>query len=117
MAIRLGTNQYGKAENHVVRVYRDTPRHEIKDLTVSTSLRGDFEAAPPTGDHADVLPTDTQKNTVLPFPKEKGIESPEQFCLELADRYLSATPKATGARIEAYEAAWTRIEIDGPNGP
>jgi urate oxidase len=117
MAIRLGSNQYGKAENHVVRVYRDTPRHEIKDLTVSTSLRGNFEAAHTTGEQGDVLPTDTQKNTVFAFAKEKGIESPEQFCLELADRYLTATPKATGARIEAYEAAWSRIEIDGPNGP
>jgi urate oxidase len=113
MAIRLGTNQYGKAENHVVRVYRDTERHEIKDLTVSTSLRGDFEAAHTTGDQTDVLPTDTQKNTVFAFAKEKGIESPEQFCLELADRYLAAAPKATGARIEAYEAAWGRIEVDG----
>jgi urate oxidase len=117
MAIRLGSNQYGKAENHVVRVYRDTPRHEIRDLTVSTSLRGDFTAAHTTGEQDDVLPTDTQKNTVFAFAKEKGIESPEQFCLELADRYLSATPKATGARIEAYEASWSRIEIDGPNGP
>ena len=113
MAIRLGSNQYGKAENHVVRVYRDTARHEIRDLTVSTSLRGDFTAAHTTGDQADVLPTDTQKNTVFAFAKEKGIESPEQFCLELADRYLSVTPVADGARIEAYEASWSRIEVDG----
>ena len=28
MAIVLGPNQYGKAETRVVRVYRDTPRHE-----------------------------------------------------------------------------------------
>src|SRR5690349_6269225 len=113
MAIHLGANQYGKAENRVVRIYRDTPRHQIRDLNVSTSLRGDFEAAHTTGDQADVLPTDTQKNTVFAFAKEKGIESPEQFCLELADRYLAAAPKATGARIEAYEAAWSRIEVDG----
>ena len=29
MAIRLGANQYGKAENRVVRIHRDTARHEI----------------------------------------------------------------------------------------
>ena len=67
MAIRLGANQYGKAEVHVVRVYRDTPRHEIRDLTVSTSLRGDFSAAHAKGDQGEVLPTDTQKNTVFSF--------------------------------------------------
>ena len=42
MGIALGPNQYGKAENRVVRIYRDTARHEIRDLNVSTSLRGDF---------------------------------------------------------------------------
>lgn len=41
MSIVLGANQYGKAENRLVRVYRDTARHEIRDLNVSSSLRGD----------------------------------------------------------------------------
>jgi urate oxidase len=39
MAIVLGANQYGTAETRVVRVYRDTSRHEIRDLNVTTSLR------------------------------------------------------------------------------
>ena len=43
--IILGKNQYGKAENRVVRIYRDTPRHEIHDINVSICLRGDFSAA------------------------------------------------------------------------
>jgi urate oxidase len=113
MAIRLGANQYGKAENHVVRVYRDTARHEIRDLTVSTSLRGDFADAHISGDQRDILPTDTQKNTVFAFAKEKGITSPEEFCLALADRFLSVTPKASGARIEAYQVDWTRLVVGG----
>ncbi len=50
MATSLGPHQYGKAENRVVRIVRDTPRHEIHDLNVSTSLRGDFEAAHTVGD-------------------------------------------------------------------
>ena len=45
MAIVLGSNQYGKAENRVVRIYRDTDRHEIVDLNVSTALRA--PAVPP----------------------------------------------------------------------
>jgi len=113
MAITLGSNQYGKAENHVVRVYRDTARHQIRDLTVSTSLRGDFSAAHVSGDQAEVLPTDTQKNTVFAFAKEKGIESPEQFALELADHFLATSRVAEGARIEVDEVAWNRIEVDG----
>ena len=42
MAIVLGPNQYGKAENRLVTVSRNGSVHAIKDLTVSTSLRGDL---------------------------------------------------------------------------
>ncbi|MDX6365887.1 MAG: urate oxidase, partial [Nocardioidaceae bacterium] len=67
MSIVLGANQYGKAENRVVRIYRDTQRHEIRDLNVSTALRGDFAAAHLEGDQSRVLPTDTQKQTVYAY--------------------------------------------------
>ncbi|MGB3829185.1 MAG: urate oxidase [Ornithinimicrobium sp.] len=113
MTISLGSNQYGKAETHVVRIYRDTDRHEIRDLTVGSALRGDFSAAHDTGDQSDVLPTDTQKNTAFAFAKEKGIDSPEQFATDLARHFLTAAPAATGARVEAREDAWARISVDG----
>ena len=113
MAIHLGANQYGKAENRVVRVYRDTPRHQIRDLNVSTSLRGSFEAAHTTGDQADVLPTDTQKNTAFAFAKEKGIGAIEDYALTLGAHFLDASPAAEGARIEVEEYPWERISVDG----
>ena len=43
MAITLGPNQYGKAEVRLVTVERDGPTHHLRDLTVSTSLRGELE--------------------------------------------------------------------------
>src|SRR5512144_2212223 len=113
MAIVLGPNQYGKAETHVVRVYRDTARHVIRDLTVSTALRGDCTAAHVDGDQSDVLPPDTQKNTVFTFAKEKGIGAAEEFALTLADHFLAHAPAATGARIEVRETSWRRIDVDG----
>ena len=72
MSIVLGANQYGKAENRVVRIYRDTPRHEIRDVNVSTALRGDFSAAHLAGDQTRVLPTDTQKQTVYAYANPSG---------------------------------------------
>jgi urate oxidase len=113
MAIRLGPNQYGKAENRVVRVYRDTARHQIRDLNVSTSLRGRFEEAHVTGDQGDILPTDTQKNTVFAFAKQKGVDSIEDFALTLGDHFIASTPAADGARIEVDEYSWERIQVDG----
>jgi urate oxidase len=113
MAIILGPNQYGKAETRVVRVYRDTPRHEIRDLNVSTSLRGDFEAAHITGDQAAVLPTDSQKNTVFSFARELGIGAIEDFGLLLAEHFIADSAAVSGARIEIDEYAWDRIDVDG----
>ena len=109
----LGANQYGKAENRVVRIYRDTPRHEIRDLNVSTSLRGEFTEAHTTGDQSQVLPTDTQKNTAFAYAKQHGITSPEDYAIALGRRFLDATPAATGAQIRVEEYAWDRIEVDG----
>ena len=113
MAITLGPNQYGKAENRLVRVVRDTARHEIRDLNVSSALRGRFEDAHVSGDQRDVLPTDTQKNTVFAFAKEKGVGSIEEFALTLGDHFIASTPAADGARIAIEEYAWNRIPVDG----
>ncbi len=113
MGIVLGPNQYGKSENRVVRIVRDTARHEIRDLNVSTSLRGDFAAAHTDGDQAQVLPTDTQKNTAFAFAKKVGIASPEDYALALARRLVEATPAATGAVVKVEEYAWDRIVVDG----
>jgi urate oxidase len=113
MSIVLGANQYGKAENRVVRIYRDTDRHEIRDLNVSTALRGDFEDAHVAGDQAKVLPTDTQKNTSFAFAKEHGVTSPEDYAIALGVHFLDAAPPATGARIGVQEFAWDRIQVEG----
>jgi urate oxidase len=113
MGISLGANQYGKAENRVVRIYRDTARHEIVDLNVSTSLRGDFAAAHTDGDQADVLPTDTQKNTAFAYAKEHGISSPEDYAIALGRRFLTAAPKTDAAQIRVEQYGWDRIPVGG----
>ncbi|HEY7176839.1 MAG TPA: urate oxidase, partial [Micromonosporaceae bacterium] len=113
MAISLGANQYGKAENRVVRVYRDTARHEIVDLNVSTSLRGDFSAAHAVGDQADVLPTDTQKNTAFAYAKQHGVTSPEDYAIALGRRFLDAAPRAESAQIRVEQYPWDRIPVAG----
>ena len=109
MGIVLGPNQYGKAENRVVRIYRDTERHEIRDVNVSTSLRGDFTAAHLSGDQADVLPTDTQKQTCYAYAKEKGIGQIEVYGLDLARHFVDDVEPVAGARVEVEEYAWERV--------
>ncbi|MCU1410834.1 MAG: urate oxidase [Rhodoglobus sp.] len=113
MAIILGDNQYGKAESRVVRIVRDTARHEIHDLNVTTALRGPFAPAYLVGDQSNVLPTDTQKNTAFAYAKSAGIRSIEEYGLALARHFVNDVEPAEGARIEIEEFAWTRAVIDG----
>lgn len=113
MAILLADHQYGKAEARLVRVYRDRPRHEIRDLNVTTSLRGDFEAAYLTGDQSAVLPTDTQKNTAYAFARSHGVESIEGYGLALARHFVEDVAPVSGARIEIEEYAWDRVTVGG----
>ena len=113
MPIVLGPNQYGKAETRVVRIYRDSPRHEIRDLNVSTALRGNFGDAHTAGDQRNVLPTDSQKNTCFAFAKEKGIARIEDYALELARHFVHDISPVDAARVDVEEYAWDRVRIDG----
>jgi urate oxidase len=117
MAIVLGPNQYGKAETRVVRVYRDTARHEIRDLNVSTLLRGDFDAAHERGDQASVLPTDSQKNTCFAYAKEKGVGEIEDYALELARHFVADIEPVQAARVDVEEYRWERVTVDGRPHP
>jgi urate oxidase len=112
MAILLGRNQYGKAEVRVVAVDRSTPRHQLVDLNVSSSLRGDFTAAHTAGDNAHVLTTDAQKNTVFAFARD-GVGSPEAFGLRLARHFAGSYDWITGARVTVESYGWDRIPVGG----
>ncbi|WP_405959994.1 urate oxidase [Streptomyces sp. NBC_00024] len=109
----LGQNQYGKAENRVVKITRDGATHHIKDLNVSVSLSGDMDEVHLSGSNASVLPTDTTKNTVYAFAKEHGIESAEQFGTHLARHFVTSQPAIHRARIRVEEYSWERIEHSG----
>ena len=117
MAIVLGQNQYGKAETRVVRICRDGDRHEIRDLNVSTSLRGDFAAAHVHGDQAHVLPTDSQKNTCFAYAREQGVGEIEDFALTLARHFVSDIESVREARVEIEEYRWERATVAGAGHP
>lgn len=107
--IVLGPNRYGKAENRVVRIYRDTVRHEIRDLNVTSSLRGDFDAAHVTGDQHAVLPTDSQKQTIFAYAATHLRGSVEDYGLALARHFVDDIGPVSSARIEIEDFPWERV--------
>ena len=106
--IVLGKNQYGKAEVRLVRITRDTDRHAIEDLNVTSQLHGDFESAHTEGDNSNVVATDTQKNTVYALAKD-SVGSPETFLLRLGTHFTTSFAWVTGGRWSAEQYAWDRI--------
>jgi urate oxidase len=116
MTIVLGDNQYGKAETHLVRVTRDGPTHEIKDVNVSVALAGDFDASHTAGDNRNIVPTDTQKNTVFAFAKDPVGEI-EDFALRLARHFVDSFEAVQRARVSIEEYPWTRINVGGQPHP
>ncbi|GAA3061108.1 urate oxidase [Streptomyces roseofulvus] len=111
----LAQNQYGKAENRIVRIARrggeDGAWHEIRDLNVSVALRGEYRDVHLTGDNANCLPTDTTKNTVYAFAKEHGVDSPEAFAILLARHFVTSQEVIREAQIRVEEFAWERIPV------
>jgi urate oxidase len=107
MDIRLGDNQYGKAETRLVRVDRDEDGHRVTDLNVTTTLSGDLAATHLTGDNAGVLPTDTQKNTAYAFARD-GIGEIEDFGLRLARHFVDTVGTIHRARVHIDKYVWRR---------
>jgi urate oxidase len=108
MDIKLGDNQYGKAETRLVRVDRRADGHEITDLNVTTTLSGDLAAAHLTGDNAGVLPTDTQKNVVYAFARD-GVGEIEDFALRLARHFVDTVGTIHRARVHIEQYSWERF--------
>ena len=117
MTIVLGDNQYGKAETHVVRVTRHGDTHDVKDLSVSIALAGDFGASHIEGDNRNVVPTDTQKNTVFAFAKEANVGDIEEFGLRLARHFVDEFAAVDRARVSIDEQPWARIDVGGRPHP
>jgi urate oxidase len=110
MSFVLGHNQYGKAENRVVRVFRDRDPHELVDYNVSVALSGGQEPPHLTGDNSPTLPTDTQKNTVYAFATEDDVVAqPESFGIRLARHFVDSAEPITRARVKLEMFPWSRL--------
>jgi urate oxidase len=92
----------------MVTLDRGGERDAVRDLTVSIALSGDLVSVHTTGDNANVVPTDTQKNTVFAFAKQAPVGEIEDFALRLA-RHFVAGP-ISRARVHIAETGWERLD-------
>lgn len=111
--VKLGENNYGKAEVNLFKVFRDSPRHEVREVQVRVAMTGEFEAAHVAGDNTDLVATDTVRNTIYALAKEGFGGSPEEFGVELLTHFVKVGPKVTGGFAEFTEHLWERVQVAG----
>jgi urate oxidase len=114
--IELHANRYGKAAIRVVRVGRDSTPHRLQDLTVAVALEGDFAAAHTDGDNAEVIATDTMKNTAYAFALEHLPGPIERYASVLARHFLDA-PQVSRSTVNIKEHGWRPIDAGGSPAP
>jgi urate oxidase len=110
--IELGTNRYGKAAIHLVRIARDPSGHRVRDLTVAIALEGEFERAYTDGDNSPVIATDTMKNTAYAFAKDRLDGSIEDYGRALAEHFLEF-PQVDRATVTIRDQQWLPIDVAG----
>ncbi len=112
-SFELSHNAYGKSENRLVRIVRETDRHEIRDVTVNIRLWGDFEHVYLEGSNVEIPATDTMKNTVFAMGKtDFSTGSIEDFGKAIATHLISTSPRVERARVHLTEHPWVRIPED-----
>lgn len=113
MKLSLKTNAYGKNAINLSKIIRYPDYHEFRQIPVDVSLEGDFDTAHTLGDNTNILPTDTQKNTVYSLAKDHFTGSIEEFGLYPANYFTTNNPPVSQATIHIVEHPWTQMTFDG----
>lgn len=110
----LGDHRYGKSEVRVVKLERGRERHELRDLTVTVMLEGEYEAVHTKGDNTGLVATDTMRNVVYGLAAERTLGSLPDFARALVEHFLEH-PSVTGALARVSEHPWQRLSGDHPH--
>lgn len=117
MSTTLLEHNYGAARVRLLKVHRQQDRHDLKELSVSIQLEGEFEGSYTAGDNRSILPADTIKNTVYALAKLYTIEQIEDFAQQLINHFLTDNPQVRKVRVKIAEHLWTRIPFGGKPHP
>jgi urate oxidase len=111
--MKLIAHNYGKAKVRVLKVFRAGAIHSIKELDVQVMLQGDFDASYTKADNRLVVATDSIKNTVNVFAKEKLGAETEPFGILLGEHFLGKYKHVSRVEVSLTEHCWDRISVGG----
>lgn len=111
--MKLTHNQYGKARVRVMKITRIGKRHSLRELEVSVSLQGKFDAAYVKRDNRLVVATDSMKNTINVLTKQRLGKENEPFGILLGEHFLKTYAHVQRVEIGMREYVWEPIAIKG----
>jgi urate oxidase len=111
--VKLISHNYGKAKVRVLKVFRAGAIHSVKELDVQVMLQGDFDASYTKADNSLVVATDSIKNTVNVFAKQKLGDETELFGIALGEHFLKTYQHVSRVEINLTEHCWGRINVNG----
>lgn len=111
--MHLANFTYGKSRVRIMRVNRELPRHEVRELNVQVMLEGEFSASFTSSDNSKVIATDSIKNIVNILARQHPALENEVFAGCVADYFLEKYPHVAAVNVAAAETKWDRLEING----
>jgi urate oxidase len=111
--MHLAKSTYGKGRVRIMRVKRDTDRHEVRELNVKVLLEGDFSASFTSSDNSKVVATDTIKNIVNIVARGQLGTDTEPFAQALAGYFFAHYQHVESVSVTAHETRWDRLVVDG----
>jgi urate oxidase len=113
LKMKLIQHNYGKAGVRVLKVMRAGKVHSLKELDVKIMLQGGFHASYTQSDNRLVVATDSIKNTVNVFAKQKLGAETEVFGIALGGHFLQTYQHVSRVEVSLLEHCWSRIATGG----
>lgn len=114
----LSYARYGKDNVRVYKVHRNSDgTQDVTEMTVCTLLEGDIAESWTQANNANIVATDTQKQTVYVMAKLHPVNPPELFASILGQHYLDQYPHISAAHISIKVHKWTRLQVEGKPHP
>jgi urate oxidase len=111
--MKLIHHNYGKAKVRVLKVFRAGKVHSIKELDMQVMLQGNFDASYTKADNRLVVATDSIKNAVNVFAKQKLGAETEMFGIVLGEHFLKTYKHVSRVEVSLTEHCWDRICVGG----
>jgi len=107
--LKLSAHRYGKSRVRVLKVLRDGDLHTIKELSARVLLEGEFDRSFTAADNADVVATDTMKNTINVLAHDHLGAENEPFARRVSEHFLGRYVQISRVRVTLDERVWTRL--------